>query len=99
MCRNDDWGSRHHSCSWKSEGLSVHKKVSKILDLKPVLISNQIVQRDAHAEFIMDLANIASTLEKMALEIRNLQRTELDEVGESFDARKNRLGPVLCLIK
>jgi len=70
------------------EGLAVHKRVSKLLDLKPVLISNQVVQRDAHAEFIMDLANIASTLEKMALEIRNLQRTELDEVGESFDPRK-----------
>ena len=70
------------------EGLAVHKKVSQILGLKPVLISNQIVQRDAHAEFLMDLANIASTLEKMALEIRNLQRTEINEVGESFDPRK-----------
>ena len=70
------------------EGLAVHKNVSKLLGLKPVLISNQVVQRDAHAEFIMDLANIASTLEKMALEIRNLQRTELDEVGESFDPQK-----------
>lgn len=71
-----------------TEGLAVHKKVSQLLGLKPVLISNQVVQRDAHAEFIMDLANIASTLEKMALELRNLQRTELDEVGESFDPRK-----------
>ena len=57
-----------------TEGLAVHKKVSHLLNLKPVLISNQVVQRDAHAEFIMDLANIASTLEKMALEIRNLQK-------------------------
>ncbi len=70
------------------EGLDIHKKVSEILGLKPVMISNQVIQRDAHAEFIMDLANIASTLEKMALEIRNLQRTEIDEVGESFDPRK-----------
>ena len=70
------------------KGLAVHKKVSQILGLKPVLISNQIVQRDTHAEFLMDLANIASTLEKMALEIRNLQRTEINEVGESFDPRK-----------
>ena len=69
-------------------GLEVHKKVSEILGLKPVMISNQVVQRDAHAEFMMDLANIASTLEKMALEIRNLQRTEINEVGESFDPRK-----------
>jgi len=70
------------------DGWNVHKKVSEILGLKPVIISNQIIQRDAHAEFIMDLANIASTLEKMALEIRNLQRTEINEVGESFDPKK-----------
>lgn len=70
------------------EGLDIHKKVSKILGLKPVMISNQVVQRDAHAEFIMDLANIASTLEKMALEVRNLQRTEINELGESFDPSK-----------
>ena len=71
-----------------TDGLAVHNKVSEILGLRPVLISNQIVQRDVHAEFIMCLANIASTLEKMALEIRNLQRTEIDEVGESFDPNK-----------
>ena len=59
-----------------TDGLAVHRKVSEILGLRPVLISSQIVQRDVHAEFIMCLANIASTLEKMALEIRNLQRTE-----------------------
>ncbi|MEL7670449.1 adenylosuccinate lyase [Methanobacterium sp.] len=70
------------------EGLDVHKRVSEILDLKPVLISNQIVQRDNHAEFIMDLANIASTLDKIAVEIRSLQRTEIKEVGEKFDPKK-----------
>jgi adenylosuccinate lyase len=70
------------------EGLAVHHKVSKILGLEPVLISNQILQRDNHAEFIMDLANIASTLDKIALEIRNLQRTEIKELGEKFDPKK-----------
>jgi len=70
------------------EGLDIHKKVSKILGLKPVMISSQVIQRDAHAEFIMDLANVASTLEKMALEVRNLQRTEINELGESFDPSK-----------
>ena len=71
-----------------TDGLAVHNKVSEILGLRPVLISSQIVQRDVHAEFIMCLANIASTLEKMALEIRNLQRTEIDEIGERFDPKK-----------
>lgn len=70
------------------EGLDVHKKVSEILGLEPVLISNQVVQRDNHAEFIMDLANIASTLDKIGLEIRNLQRTEIKEIGEKFDPEK-----------
>jgi adenylosuccinate lyase len=70
------------------DGLTVHKEVSKILGLEPILISNQIIQRDVHAEFIMDLANIASSLDKIALEIRNLQRTEINEVGEKFDPIK-----------
>lgn len=70
------------------EGLEVHERVSEILGLRPVLISNQVVQRDNHAEFIMVLANIATTLDKIALEIRNLQRTEIMEVGEKFDPEK-----------
>ena len=71
-----------------SDGLAVHRRLSEILGLKPVLISNQVVQRDNHAEFIMVLANLASTLDKMALEIRNLQRTEIKELGELFDPKK-----------
>ncbi len=71
-----------------TDGLSVHKKVSELLNLKPVLISNQVVQRDNHAEFIMNLANVASTLDKIAVEVRNLQRTEINEIGESFDPEK-----------
>ncbi len=71
-----------------ADGLEVHLKVSEILGLPPILISNQVVQRDNHAEYIMDLANLASTLDKMALEIRNLQRTEIKELGESFDPEK-----------
>ncbi|GAB4306992.1 MAG: adenylosuccinate lyase [Methanobacteriaceae archaeon] len=71
-----------------TDGLAVHEKVSEILGLEPVLISNQVVQRDNHAEFMMNMANIASTLDKIALEIRNLQRTEIMELGEQFDPEK-----------
>ncbi len=71
-----------------NDGLEVHKRTSKILGLKPVSISNQVLQRDNHAEFIMDLANTASSLDKIAIEIRNLQRTEIKELGEAFDPRK-----------
>lgn len=70
------------------DGLKVHLKVSEILGLPAVLISNQVVQRDNHAEYIMSLSNLASTLDKIALEIRNLQRTEIKELGESFDPEK-----------
>ena len=70
------------------DGLNVHLKVSEILGLPAVKISNQVVQRDNHAEYILDLANLASTLDKIALEIRNLQRTEIKELGESFDPEK-----------
>lgn len=69
-------------------GWDVHKKVAEILNLPPATITNQVVQRDNHAEFTMVMANIATTLDKIALEIRNLQRTEIMEVGEYFDPEK-----------
>ena len=47
-------------------------------------ISTQVIQRDRHAYYMATLAVIASTLEQMAMEIRNLQRTEVHEVEESF---------------
>ncbi|MDO9045418.1 MAG: adenylosuccinate lyase [Methanobacteriaceae archaeon] len=70
------------------EGLQIHEKVSEILGLEAVSISNQVVQRDNHAEFMMVMANLATTLDKIALEVRNLQRTEIMELGENFDPEK-----------
>src|SRR5665647_968760 len=52
--------------------------------LKPAPCSTQIVQRDRHAEFFSTLAIIASSIEKFAVEIRHLQRTEVLEVEEFF---------------
>jgi len=54
------------------------------LDLTPVNISTQIIQRDRISEFLNTLAIIGSTIEKIALEIRHLQRTEVREVEENF---------------
>ena len=71
-----------------TQGWEVHKKVSEILGLKPAPITNQVLQRDNHIEFIATLANIATTLSKIALEVRNLQRTEIQELGEFFDPEK-----------
>ncbi|MGD9819309.1 MAG: adenylosuccinate lyase [Desulfomonilaceae bacterium] len=54
------------------------------LGLKPAEVSNQIIQRDRHAEYFTSLALIATSIEKIALEIRGLQRTEVSEVEEYF---------------
>lgn len=68
--------------------LKIQKLVMKDLELESVLVSNQIIQRDRHAEFMLDLAIIAETLNKIATEIRNLQRTEIDEVSEGFGKKQ-----------
>lgn len=58
--------------------------VCEKLDLKPAPVSTQIIQRDRYAEFFTALAITASSIEKMAVEIRHLQRTEVLEVEEYF---------------
>jgi adenylosuccinate lyase len=62
----------------------VEKQICEQLNLKPASISNQIVQRDRHASFLSAMAIIGATLEKIAVEIRHLQRTEVQEVEEPF---------------
>ena len=56
----------------------------KNLGLKPAAISTQIIQRDRHAQYFTSLAILAGTLEKIAVEIRHLQRTEVLEAEEAF---------------
>jgi adenylosuccinate lyase len=56
------------------------------LGLRPSLISTQVLQRDRHAAYITTLAVLASTLDKIALEVRHLQRTEVREAEEFFSA-------------
>ena len=62
----------------------VEAYVCKKSGLKPALVSNQIIQRDRHAHYFVTLAIIASSLEKFAVEIRHLQRTEVQEAEEPF---------------
>jgi adenylosuccinate lyase len=62
----------------------VEAYVCRKAGLKPALISNQIIQRDRHAYYFATLAVIASSLEKFAVEIRHLQRTEVQEAEEPF---------------
>jgi adenylosuccinate lyase len=62
----------------------VEKYVCQKLGLTPASISSQILPRDSHAQYLLTLSLIASSLEKFSLEIRNLSRTEIMEVGEHF---------------
>ena len=63
---------------------SIEESVCRQLGLNPAEVSNQVIQRDRHAEYVQFLALIAATLEKIATEIRGLQRTEVREIEEPF---------------
>ncbi|MBF8287568.1 MAG: purB [Candidatus Rokubacteria bacterium] len=62
----------------------VEEEVCRLLGLEPDPISTQVVQRDRHAELCAVLAIVAASLEKVAVEIRSLQRTEILEAEEPF---------------
>src|SRR5262249_31075798 len=64
----------------------VEERVCEKLALRHAEISTQVVQRDRHAELLATLAIIASSMEKIALEVRHLQRTEVREAEEPFSA-------------
>ena len=81
----------------------IEEFVCEQLGLGVAAVSNQIVQRDSHAHFITILALIGSSLEKMAQEIRHLQRTEVGEAFEPFgsgqqgsSAMPHKRNPELC---
>lgn len=82
---------------------AIEEKVCKKLGLKPEPVATQIVQRDRHAEYLITLALIAASIEKIALEIRHLQRTEVLEAEEAFmagqkgsSAMPHKRNPVGC---
>jgi adenylosuccinate lyase len=81
----------------------VEKRACSILRLKPSPVSTQIIQRDRHAQLISTLAICGASLEKIALEIRNLQRTDVKEVEEPFakgqkgsSAMPHKKNPIIC---
>jgi adenylosuccinate lyase len=81
----------------------VEEEACHLLGLEPAPISNQIVQRDRHAEFMATLAILTASLEKIAVEVRALQRTEIGEVEEPFaegqkgsSAMPHKRNPVGC---
>ncbi|RLI37384.1 adenylosuccinate lyase, partial [Candidatus Bathyarchaeota archaeon] len=85
------------------KALEVQRLVMERLRIKAADVSTQIIQRDRHAELICLLAMVASTLDKFATEIRELQRTEIGEVFEPFGRRQvgsstmpHKRNPELC---
>ncbi|MCX6697303.1 MAG: adenylosuccinate lyase [Methanoregula sp.] len=71
-----------------SKGMAVQATMMQDLGLVPVDVSNQVISRDRYAEYFMFLANVATTLDKIGIEIRSLQRTEIGEVEEAFGANQ-----------
>jgi adenylosuccinate lyase len=81
----------------------IEEKVCKKLGLRPEPVATQVVQRDRHAEYLTTLALIAASVEKIATEIRHLQRSEVLEVEEPFmagqkgsSAMPHKRNPVGC---
>ncbi len=66
----------------------IEERLCKRLGLAPAPIATQVLQRDRHAEALAALAILASTLDKIAVEIRSLQRTEIREVEEFFSEKQ-----------
>jgi adenylosuccinate lyase len=64
------------------------ERICAQLGLKPALVATQVIQRDRHAAYIATLAIIGSTLDKIAVEIRHLQRTEVREAQEYFSEQQ-----------
>lgn len=81
----------------------VEEYACKFLNLAPAKVSSQILQRDRHAEYLSTIAIIGASLEKIALEIRGLQKTEIGEVEEPFkkgqkgsSAMPHKKNPISC---
>ena len=81
----------------------IEELVCKKLELQPARLATQVIQRDRHAEYMTTLAIVASTLEKIATEIRNLQRTDIREAEEYFQpgqkgssAMPHKRNPINC---
>src|SRR5438094_7534087 len=84
-------------------GTQIEERICKRLGLSAAPVASQVIQRDRHAQYLSALALIAATLEKIALEIRHLQRTEVREVEEPFSgeqrgssAMPHKRNPVSC---
>jgi adenylosuccinate lyase len=84
-------------------GPEAEERICQRLGLKPAPVASQVISRDLHAAYISELALIAALCEKIALEIRHLQRTEVREAEEPFgkaqkgsSAMPHKRNPIVC---
>ncbi len=84
-------------------GPEIEERICQRLGLNVAPVASQVIQRDRHAHYVSTLAIIAATLEKIAIEIRHLQRTEVREAEEPFggeqrgsSAMPHKRNPVVC---
>src|SRR5213080_732425 len=84
-------------------GTDIEERICQRLGLDVAPVASQVIQRDRHAHYVSTLALIAATLEKIAVEIRHLQRTEVREAEEPFggeqrgsSAMPHKRNPVIC---
>ena len=70
------------------KAMDVQATMMEVLAIGSVDVSNQVISRDRYAEYFMFCANVATTLDKIGIEIRSLQRTEIGEVEEAFGAHQ-----------
>jgi adenylosuccinate lyase len=70
------------------KGIGIQERMMEILGLTPVEVSNQVISRDRYAEYFMFLASVATTLDKIGITLRSLQRSEIAEVEEAFGKKQ-----------
>lgn len=81
-------GAMGTQAAFGENGIEIQKLTMEYLGLGSVEVSTQIIQRDRHAEFVMWMANTVTTLDKICVELRSLQRSEIAEVEESFGKKQ-----------
>ena len=81
-------GAMGTQAAFGPKAMEVQATMMEYLGMSPVDVSNQVISRDRYAEFFMFCAGVATTLDKIGIEIRSLQRTEIGEVEEAFGAKQ-----------
>ncbi|MDD1730379.1 MAG: adenylosuccinate lyase [Methanospirillum sp.] len=88
VCVGQMTGAVGTQAAMGTHGIEVQETMMQLLGISSVDVSNQVIQRDRYAEYFCFLANVATTLDKIGVEIRSMQRTEIGEVEEAFGANQ-----------